>query len=71
VSPAQRFAKRLGLALFCDATRRRPEIGRQLCVLVLTWDATRLADLDARAAASRSSPDAIALYAATRPRSVT
>ncbi len=50
-TPAERFAKRVGLAFFRDATRRRPEIRRELFLPGLTWNAERLAELDARAAA--------------------
>ncbi len=51
VTPAERFAKRVGLAFFRDAMNRPPEIRRELFLPGLTWDAERLAELDARAGA--------------------
>ena len=54
MTPAERFAKRVGLAFFCDAMRRRPEIRREIFLPGLTWDAERLAELDARPGAGAS-----------------
>ncbi len=51
VTPAERFAKRVGLAFFRDAMNRQPGIRRELFLPGLTWEAARLVELDARAAA--------------------
>ncbi len=49
-TPAERFAKRVGLAFFRDAMNRQPGMRRELFLPGLTWDAARLAELDDRAA---------------------